>query len=69
MIGTSGLQPREAWTRRARAAASEQQPAPPAADDLPAPGGADKVPGWDPYDVWLHRIRAPRQRRNSGATD
>jgi hypothetical protein len=63
MIGMSGLQPRDAWMRRVRAVASEQQPVAPAADDLPAPGAGDKLPGWDPYDVWLHRIRGPRQRR------
>jgi len=35
---------------------------------LPAPRAGDKLPGWDPYDVWLHRIRTPRQRRD-GAED
>jgi hypothetical protein len=49
--------------RRVRAVASEHDPTAPAADDLPVPAAGDKLPGWDPYDVWLHRIRAPRQRR------
>lgn len=67
MIGMSGQRAGEAWMRRVRAVASEQEPAEPATDDSPATGPGDELPGWDPYDVWLHRIRVPRQRRDDAA--
>ena len=26
------------------------------------PGARGEVSGWDPYDVWLHRMNRPRQQ-------
>jgi hypothetical protein len=27
-------------------------------------GGRDATPGWDPYQVWLTRVKAPREARD-----
>ena len=57
----------ETWLQRARAVGSEPTVAAmePAAT---AEGGRGAgVPAWDPYEVWLHRIRRPQQGRDGTA--
>lgn len=57
----------ETWMQRARAVESEPRVAAlePAAT---IEGGSNgRVPAWDPYEVWLHRIRRPQQGRDGTA--
>jgi uncharacterized protein HemY len=52
----------ETWLQRARAMASE----PTMADRTStfAQEAAEQRQAWDPYEVWLRRIREPQERRN-----
>ena len=54
----------ETWLQRARAVGSE--PTVTALDPAAtAESGRDaRVPAWDPYEVWLHRIRRHQQGRD-----
>jgi len=54
----------ETWLQRARALESE--PTVTAFESVAsAEGGRGAgVPAWDPYEVWLHRIRRPQQVRD-----
>ena len=53
----------ETWLQRARAMGPE-----PTVTALEAAATADaRVPAWDPYEVWLHRIRRPQQGRDGAA--
>ena len=57
----------ETWLQRARALESE-----PTVTALESAASAEGgrgagVPAWDPYDVWLHRIRRPQQGRGATA--
>ena len=64
MSGLSDMLIEEPWTRRVRAESAGQQPsATEAGDDVPDTGARDEPPGWDPYEVWLHRIQRPRKPR------
>jgi hypothetical protein len=57
-----GSSDRESWMARARAArvvpavAQEQQTG-------ALPSVRAESAAWDPFEVWLHRIHQPRQRR------
>jgi len=55
----------ETWLQRARTVGSK-----PAETDRPSPraqDAAEKLSAWDPYEVWLHRIRRPQQGRDGTA--
>jgi len=65
MSGLSDMLIEEPWTRRVRAESiGRQQPATDAGDALETET-RDEPPGWDPHEVWLHRIRRPRKPRGS----
>jgi hypothetical protein len=66
MNGLSEMLIEEPWTRRVRAESTRQEPPTTEADDAPEADARDEPPGWDSYEVWLHRIRRPRTPR-SGA--
>jgi hypothetical protein len=68
MSGLSEMLIEEPWTRRVRAESAGRQS--PATETGDAPGSAsqaeapDEPQGWDPYEVWLDRIRRPRKPRD-----
>jgi hypothetical protein len=67
MSGLSEMLIEEPWTRRVRAESAGRQS--PATETGDAPGSAsqaeapDEPQGWDPYEVWLHRIQRSRKPR------
>ena len=63
MNGLSEMLIEEPWTRRVRAESTRQKPPTTEAGDAPEADARDEPPGWDPYEVWLHRIRRPRKPR------
>jgi hypothetical protein len=70
MSGLSEMLIEEPWTRRVRAESTDRQPPAREVGDAPGPApqaeAPDEPPGWDPYEVWLYRIRRPR-RPHGGA--
>jgi len=63
MSGLSDMLIEEPWTRRVRAESTGRQPPATDAGDAPETGARDESPGWDPHEVWLHRIQRPRKPR------
>jgi hypothetical protein len=63
MSGLSDMLIEEPWTRRVRAESTGREPSATEADDAPETGASDEPPGWDPHEVWLHRIQQPRMPR------
>ena len=63
MSGLSEMLIGEPWTRRVRAESTGRQSPTTEAGDAPEPApqadAPDEPPGWDPYEVWLYRIRRP----------
>jgi hypothetical protein len=53
----------ESWMQRARDKGAVAHVLPVDAGAGPSPDARGAAPGWDPFDVWLHRINRPRQRR------
>jgi hypothetical protein len=56
---------RGSWVSRARAVGvatvlGVDEPTPESPEATP-----EEVPAWDPFEVWLHRIHRPRQRRET----
>lgn len=65
MEPTSSGQAPESWLQRARSAGAVAHIVPVDAGTSSAPETRGAAPGWDPFDVWLHRINRPRQRRDA----
>jgi hypothetical protein len=63
MSGLSDMLIEEPWTRRVRAESIGRQPPATDAGDALETETSDEPPGWDPHEVWLHRIRRPRKQR------
>jgi hypothetical protein len=67
MGGLSEMLIEEPWTRRVRAESIDRQSPATEAGDAPGPASQAKAPvespGWDPYEVWLYRIRRPSKPR------
>ena len=61
MEATSQGSTPESWMQRARSTGAVAHVAPAAAGAASVPGTRGEVSGWDPFDVWLHRINRPRQ--------
>lgn len=64
MEATSQGSTTESWMQRARSTGAVAQVVPVDAGAASAPGTRGETSGWDPFDVWLHRINRPRQRRD-----
>jgi hypothetical protein len=67
MSGLSDMLIEEPWTRRVRAESAGRQPSATEAGDAPETGVGAEPPGWDPCEVWLHRIQRPRKPRGLAA--
>jgi hypothetical protein len=65
MEPTSLGQAPESWLQRARSAGTVVHVGPVDAGAASVPETRGDAPGWDPFDVWLHRINRPRQRRDA----
>lgn len=52
----------ENWLRRARGLESRQKRDPAGIGSAAVLRPRDAGRGWDPYDVWLHRVELPRRR-------
>jgi hypothetical protein len=59
MDAVQGEVDRESWLARARGVAAVRNELEP---EVRSSVRAESA-GWDPHDVWLHRIHRPRQRR------
>jgi len=59
MDAAQGGLDQESWLARARAVAAVRNELEPEV----RPSVRAEHAAWDPYDVWLHRIHRPRQRR------
>ena len=57
----------ETWLQRARAVGSEPTVTALESAASAEGGSGARVPAWDPYEVWLHRIRRPQQGRDGTA--
>jgi len=64
MEATSQESTPESWMQRARGTGAVAQVLPVDAGAGSSPDARGAAPGWDPFDVWLHRINRPRQRRD-----
>jgi hypothetical protein len=64
MQATSQGSTSESWMQRARGAGTAAHVAPIDAGGPLGQGTQGEVSGWDPFDVWMHRINRPRQRRD-----
>jgi hypothetical protein len=49
----------ETWLQRARTVGPE-----PTSAALESVAASEPLPAWDPYEVWLHRIRRHQQGRD-----
>jgi hypothetical protein len=63
MSGLSEMLIEEPWTRRVRAESTGIQSPATEEGDAPEADARDEPPGWDPYEVWLHRIQRLRKPR------
>jgi hypothetical protein len=72
MNGLSDMLIGEPWMRRVRLESTGgDSPATETGDprqDRPQDAARSEPPGWDPYDVWLHRIRQPRPPRGGAGS-
>ena len=64
MKGISAGESSGPWIERARVQDRVPTQQAPAGGRSLQSASAVAAPGWDPYEVWLHRIRRPQQRRN-----
>ena len=64
MEATSRGSTSESWMQRARSAGVVAHVVAVDAGAGSVPDARGDVSGWDPFDVWLHRINRPRQRRD-----
>ena len=64
MEATSQESTPESWMQRARSTGAVAHVVPGHAGAASVPKEQGEVSGWDPFDVWLHRINRPRQRRD-----
>ena len=53
----------ETWMSRVTAESMRRREQAPQSDQRTTPAAVDATQGWDPYEVWLHRIRRPQLRR------
>jgi hypothetical protein len=65
MEATSLGQTPESWLQRARSTGAVDHVGPVEAGAASVPETRGAATGWDPFDVWLHRINRPRQRRDA----
>lgn len=68
MEATSQESTSESWMQRARGTGAVAHVVPANAGAPPVPGTRGEVSGWDPFDVWMHRINRPRQRRDEAGS-
>jgi hypothetical protein len=69
MAGTRELESTGSWLERVRAQGTVTPgPSSESASIARALAG-NAIEGWDPYEVWLHRVRWPRERRNDRPRD
>jgi hypothetical protein len=64
MPATSQGSTSESWMQRARGTGTTAHVMPVDAGAPMVPATRGEVSGWDPFDVWMHRINRPRQRRD-----
>jgi hypothetical protein len=64
MPATSPGSTSESWMQRARGTGTVAHVMPVDAGAPMVPGAPGEGSGWDPFDVWMHRINRPRQRRD-----
>lgn len=64
MEATSLKKTPDSWLQRARSTGAIASVVPVDAAAASGPDARGAAPGWDPFDVWLHRINRPRLRRD-----
>ena len=64
MEATSLEKSPDSWLQRARSTGAVAGVVPVDAAAASGPAARGAAPGWDPFDVWLHRINRPRLRRD-----